>query len=152
MPNTPRGKRNGKTIICHKAHTDKSLTQLKNEPTVMTSLTRHKIHMRSHAWKEDEVDAIPLGWLMGSLPDNVDTVRHSEFLSNDATSKGIKMPTSKVRIVFTTPSFKDNNYRHSTKAYEIQTLRPNAKAIDLCMKQHTIVMEQSEKQQMHVKH
>lgn len=52
---------------------------IKNNYHANATLIRCQLYLQSQAWKEDEVKIVPLGWILGSLPDGMDNDRYTKY-------------------------------------------------------------------------
>jgi hypothetical protein len=71
--------RQQKTLVVHRIVTKKTISIIKNEPTVMKHLKQTNTYLRGHFWKEEEVLLKDIRFLISYLP----TKLSKEFISND---------------------------------------------------------------------
>jgi hypothetical protein len=68
-----------KSVIVHRIMTKKTISEIKNEPTVIQQLKASTTYLRAHFWKEDEVSLKDIGFLLNYVP----TKHSKEFVAND---------------------------------------------------------------------
>jgi hypothetical protein len=68
-----------KSVIVHRIMTKKTISEIKNEPSVIQLLKASSTYLRGHFWKDDEVNLKDIGFLLSYIP----TKHSKEFVAND---------------------------------------------------------------------
>jgi len=122
-----------KTVMAHCIWSQKPISTLKSDPSVMSFLKKSNTFLRAHFWKEDELDIKEIGFLVSYIPS-----KHSKsFVKNDVRERTeyIDQEWARVphfRLIHATPKVKLHaTSKHlTTQAYSVQILLADAAAMN----------------------
>jgi hypothetical protein len=77
-----------KSVIVHRMMTKKTISEIKNEPTILQHLKTSSTYLRGHFWKQDEVSLKDIGFLLSYVP----TKHSKEFVAKDIFDRCAESP------------------------------------------------------------
>lgn len=119
-----------KTILVHRIMTTKSISTIKNDPTVMQHLKQSTTFLRGHFWKEDEVLLKDIGFLVSYV-----ATKHSkEYVSRDMFKRCGRFPdvewahAPEFKLIHAQPKIKLSGKQKplKTHAFSVQVLAQDA--------------------------
>jgi hypothetical protein len=116
-----------KTLIVHRVRSKKSVTTMKNDPTVTQHLKNTNSYLRAHFWKDDEVLLRDVGFLVSYVP----TKHSKEYVINEMIKSCNAYPdvewtqAPQFKLIHSQPKVKLSGKQQTLKthAFSIQVLQ-----------------------------
>ncbi len=127
--------RQDKYYVIHRVRTTLALATIRNDRKVFSTLQENDVYLRRHFFKEDEWDLVNLGFILEFDP--------SKYLRDDARKMVLELAKNeecltqageRFQLVAGTPFTYLSGNKYTTKAYTIQCLRNDSRAVDEMLK------------------
>jgi hypothetical protein len=108
-------------LIIHRIQTTVTLREIKNAPKVRKLLVDNSCYLYEHHWQENVWNTTHLGFMVGIDPQYYDVDQATMKISSEIHKKLPRTKVPPIRLVFSAPQVRTDDFYATTKAYAIET-------------------------------